>query len=54
MADEPTPIEVTETPNDFLTMNICGGERWEILCPFLSEEIPKEPFPKVNTTEIKN
>ncbi len=37
--------------NDLLIMNICEGEGWEILCPFLSLEIPSEEFPRVNTTE---
>lgn len=37
-------------PNDLLIMSICDGEGWEILCPFLSETIPVEAFPKVNIT----
>ena len=39
-----------ERPDDLLIMNICDGEGWETLCPFLSEPIPAESFPKVNVT----
>ena len=35
-------------PNDFLTMNICDGEGWEVLCPFLEKEIPNVSFPRLN------
>ena len=35
-------------PKDFLTMNICDGEGWEVLCPFLEKEIPNVPFPRLN------
>lgn len=32
--------------HDFLIMDICGGDGWEKLCPFLEiPEIPKPPFP---------
>jgi len=37
-------------PN-FLRINICGGEGWEILCPFLGAEVPNKPFPKSNTSK---
>lgn len=34
--------------NDLLVMNICDGQGWEVLCPFLGKEIPNVPFPKLN------
>ena len=42
-------IEVTEhfkgRDDKLLILNICVGEGWEKLCPFLGKEIPKWPFP---------
>ena len=35
-------------PNDLLVMNICEGDGWEMLCPFLGTDIPDVPFPKLN------
>ena len=35
-------------PNDFLEMDICGGEGWERLCPFLGLAAPVAPFPHAN------
>jgi hypothetical protein len=32
-----------------LCINICAGDGWETLCPFLDAEIPNEPFPRQNT-----
>lgn len=37
-------------PN-FLEMNICGGDSWELLCPFLGKEIPNKPFPMANVNK---
>ncbi len=37
--------------NDLLVMNICDGQGWEVLCPFLGKEIPNVPFPKLNVWE---
>ena len=34
--------------DNFLEVNICGGEGWERLCPFLGKPTPDEPFPKTN------
>lgn len=31
--------------DDLLVMNICNGEGWEVLCPFLGKEIPDTQFP---------
>ena len=35
-------------PNDLLVMDICAGDGWEKLCPFLGKDIPDIPFPHVN------
>lgn len=35
-------------PNDFLLLDICGGEGWEKLCSFLSLPAPSMPFPRAN------
>jgi hypothetical protein len=35
-------------PERLLVMDICAGQGWEVLCPFLGIERPKEPFPHVN------
>ena len=37
-----------DRPDDLLVMNICEGEGWEKLCPFLGKPIPNEPFPLRN------
>jgi hypothetical protein len=34
-----------DRPDDLLVMNICAGEGWEKLCPFLGLAIPKVKFP---------
>jgi len=34
-------------PN-FLEINICKSEGWELLCPFLNKPIPNKEFPKSN------
>lgn len=31
--------------NDLLVLNVCNGEGWEKLCPFLGRPIPAEKFP---------
>jgi hypothetical protein len=37
-----------DRPNDLLVMNICEGEGWEKLCPFLGVSMPNKPFPFTN------
>jgi hypothetical protein len=37
-----------DRPNDLLVMNICEGEGWEKLCPFLGKPIPNMSFPLRN------
>lgn len=40
-------------PHDLLILNICDGEGWEKLCPFLGKSIPNTPFPRDNRWEEK-
>ncbi len=35
-------------PGDLLVMDICVGEGWEKLCPFLGLAAPPAPFPRAN------
>jgi hypothetical protein len=37
-----------DRPGDLLVLDLCGGEGWEALCPFLGVEIPHLPFPHAN------
>ncbi len=37
-----------DRPGDLLVIDICGGEGWEKLCPFLGLPIPAAPFPHAN------
>jgi hypothetical protein len=38
---------------DLLTIDICGGEGWEKLCPFLDKDVPYVSFPHKNKTVDK-
>lgn len=38
-------------PSDLLIMNICNGDGYELLCPFIGRPIPSEPFPHYNSIE---
>lgn len=42
-----------DRPNDLLILNICNGEGWEKLCPFLNKPIPSSPFHHLNKSKIK-
>jgi len=33
---------------DLLIIDICNGDGWEKLCPFLDVEMPDSPFPRLN------
>lgn len=35
---------------DLLIIDVCGGEGWDRLCPFLGRKIPRTPFPKENVS----
>jgi len=37
-----------DRPEDLLVINICNGDGWEKLCPFLDVEMPDSPFPRLN------
>ena len=37
-----------DRPDDLLVMDICGGDGYEVLCPFLDVPVPGEGFPHVN------
>lgn len=39
--------------DDLLVMNICAGEGWEKLCPFLGLPVPKTAFPHLNKSKDK-
>lgn len=34
-----------DRPGDLLELDICGGEKWERLAPFLGLDVPDAPFP---------
>lgn len=42
-----------ERQDDLLVLNICAGEGWERLCPFLGVDIPNEPFPWKNKSTAR-
>jgi hypothetical protein len=37
-------------PRRLLELDVCGGEDWAKLCPFLGLGVPDDPFPFVNAT----
>lgn len=39
-------------PESLLVLNICGGEGWEVLCPFLEKPILQEEFPAMYKKSI--
>lgn len=38
--------------NDLLVMDICAGDGWDQLCPFLDRPTPPHPFPHRNAGEL--
>ena len=40
-------------PDDLLVMNICAGEGWDKLCPFLGLPVPKRSFPHANKSNYE-
>ena len=36
-----------DCPDSLLTLDVVGGEGWEVLCPFLGVELPGDAFPHV-------
>lgn len=43
-----------DRPHDLLVMDICAGEGWETLCPFLGKPVPDTPFPKTNVFGVSD
>jgi len=41
-------IEYSKQFDRLLVMDICGGDGWEKLCPYLEKPIPDIPFPHKN------
>jgi hypothetical protein len=41
-------VEALIPPGQLLVMNVCDGEGWEKLCPFLGRSIPPCPFPRAD------
>jgi hypothetical protein len=35
-------------PESLLVTDICAGEGWETLCPFLVLDVPLQPFPAIS------
>ncbi len=35
-------------PRDLLVLDICGGQGWDRLCPFLGKPQPENPFPWIH------
>lgn len=44
-------LEAQDAKN-LLVLDICGGEGWEKLCPFLGKEIPQIEFPHRNKSHV--
>ncbi len=41
-------------PESLLTIDICGGEGWEKLCPFVGKDVPGAAFPSIRgTSDLK-
>jgi len=45
-------IEYFEGRDNFLVIDICAGDSWEKLCPFLGIAVPTVQFPHGNATKI--
>ena len=45
-------ISYFEGRDDLLIIDICDGEGWKLLCPFLDKPIPSMDFPHVNSREF--
>ena len=45
-------IDYFKGKKNLLIMNICGGDGWEKLCPFVGKDIPTAKFPKLNASKI--
>ena len=43
-----------DRPDDLLVMDICNGDGWKKLCPFLGKEVPSCDFPWTNRKRFKS
>lgn len=43
-----------DRPGDLLILDICGGEGWDKLCPFLGKSAPEQPFPWANKGKVSD
>ena len=43
-----------DRPDDLLVMDVCGGDGWEKLCPFLGRPAPDAPFPRLNVFGVSD
>jgi hypothetical protein len=41
-----------DRPQDLLILDVCGGEGWDRLCPFLQVPVPAASFPQQNVGDI--
>jgi hypothetical protein len=41
-------VRFGDRPDQFLVMNICGGDTWDVLCQFLNIPIPDLDFPSIS------
>jgi hypothetical protein len=44
----------SKRPGDLLVMDICTGDGWERLCPFLGRPVPDRPFPRLNVFGVSD
>ncbi|MBL8544531.1 MAG: hypothetical protein JNJ63_12055 [Hyphomonadaceae bacterium] len=44
-------VRATVAADRLLEIDICGGQGWEVLCPFLGVAIPNTPFPHAHVSE---
>jgi len=43
-----------DRPGDLLVMDVCAGDGWETLCPFLGRPVPDRPFPRHNVFGVSD
>jgi len=43
-----------DRPDDLIIMDICAGDGWDVLCPFVGRAAPKVPFPHKNKRKMRS
>ena len=43
-------LEYFKNRDDLIIMDICAGDGWNVLCPFIGKAVPQVPFPHRNKT----